>query len=223
MTHWHEVLPTRFGVVERFNHGWPAKTARRGERTLEFGSGLGEHLSSEPDFARENYVASELRQEMADVIKERHPEVEVIAADCRSAHVRGRSFDRVIAINVLEHLPNLPRRSRRLAVCAPRWSVRRRHPVRGGPGLLTRAPESAPSGCSRSATRCRTTGPSRVSISTCRTRSCRVRPPLQAHVPSDFPLKVPITTSIWRSALVHALPPWARWPRAGGSALAGVS
>ena len=28
MAYWHEVLPNRYGVIERFNHGWPAKTAR---------------------------------------------------------------------------------------------------------------------------------------------------------------------------------------------------
>ena len=39
MAYWHEVLPNRYGVIERFNHGWPAKTARPGERTLEIGAG----------------------------------------------------------------------------------------------------------------------------------------------------------------------------------------
>lgn len=109
MTHWHEVLPKRFGAVERFNHGWPAKRARPGERTLEIGSGLGEHLNAEPRFARERYVASELREEMAGVIRERHPEVDVVVADCQERFpYDDGTFDRVLAIHVLEHLPNLP-------------------------------------------------------------------------------------------------------------------
>ena len=110
MAYWHEVLPNRYGVIERFNHGWPAKTARPGERTLEIGAGLGEHLGSEPEFARADYAAVELRPEMAAVIAERHPGVEVVVGDCQRADAvrRTRSFDRVLAIHVLEHLPDLP-------------------------------------------------------------------------------------------------------------------
>jgi SAM-dependent methyltransferase len=109
MHYWHEVLPKKYGVVERFNHGWPAKTARPGERTLEIGSGLGEHINAEPEFARQGYVACELRPEMADVIRERHPEVEVITGDCQQRMpLDDASFDRVLAVHVLEHLPDLP-------------------------------------------------------------------------------------------------------------------
>jgi SAM-dependent methyltransferase len=109
MRYWHEALPRRYGTIERFNHGWPARTARPGERTLEIGAGLGEHLGAEPAFARERYVAAELRPEMAAVIRERHPGVEVVTADCqRRLPFEDASFDRVLAIHVLEHLPDLP-------------------------------------------------------------------------------------------------------------------
>src|SRR5882724_9959085 len=46
--YWHEVLPRRFGFVERFNHGYPVVYAPDGfHRTLEIGPGLGEHLEYE--------------------------------------------------------------------------------------------------------------------------------------------------------------------------------
>ena len=109
MAHWHEVLPNRYGAIERFNHGWPAKTARPGERTIEIGAGLGEHLDAEPEFAREGYVAVELRPELAERIKQRHPGIEVVAGDCQQRlPFADGSFDRALAIHVLEHLPNLP-------------------------------------------------------------------------------------------------------------------
>lgn len=39
MTLWHEVLPARYGVIERFNHGYPASRQARSDRsrTLEKG------------------------------------------------------------------------------------------------------------------------------------------------------------------------------------------
>jgi SAM-dependent methyltransferase len=109
MRYWHEVLPRRYQRVERFNHGWPAATARPGERTLEIGAGLGEHLDAEPDFAKERYVALEIRGEMAVSIRSRDPRVDVIVGDCQQ-HMPfdDGSFDRVLAIHVLEHLPDLP-------------------------------------------------------------------------------------------------------------------
>jgi SAM-dependent methyltransferase len=109
MRHWHEVLPQRYGALERFNHGWPARTARPGERTLELGAGLGQHLDAEPDFAKDDYVAVELRPEMAEEIRKRDDRVEVVAADCQQRlPFDAASFDRVLAIHVLEHLPALP-------------------------------------------------------------------------------------------------------------------
>jgi SAM-dependent methyltransferase len=109
LRYWHEILPRRFGLIERFNHGWPARTARSGDRTLEIGAGLGEHLNAEPEFAKEDYVAVELRPEMAASIRDHYPAVEVIVGDCQERLPFGdASFDRVLAIHVLEHLPNLP-------------------------------------------------------------------------------------------------------------------
>jgi len=110
MQHWHEVLPRRYGLVERFNHTYPVKAApvMAGSRTLEIGAGLGEHVKYE-DLARQEYHCVEIRQKMADVIMERFPGVSAIVADCqcRLPYEDGY-FDRAIAVHVLEHLPDLP-------------------------------------------------------------------------------------------------------------------
>jgi SAM-dependent methyltransferase len=105
MRYWHEQLPRRYALIERFNHGW---VARRGSgRTLEIGAGLGEHIGWEPD--TDGYVAVELREKMAAALRRAHPGVEVVVADCqRRLPFPDASFDRVLAIHVLEHLPNLP-------------------------------------------------------------------------------------------------------------------
>ena len=105
---WLEVLPGRYRLIERFGQTYPAPAAS-GARTLEIGAGLGEHLDWE-DLSRQDYYALELRPELADVIRELHPDVTVVVADCQE-HLpfEGGYFDRVLAVHVLEHLPDLPR------------------------------------------------------------------------------------------------------------------
>jgi SAM-dependent methyltransferase len=124
MRYWHEVLPKRYGLVESFNHGYPVKAAQRGfQRTLEIGAGLGAHLEYEKlsESQERNYVALELRENMAARIRERFPLVQAVVGDCQEKlpFPEGH-FDRLLAIHVLEHLPNLPaaiREMRRL--CHP--------------------------------------------------------------------------------------------------------
>lgn len=108
MKYFHEVYPSQYGAVARFSHEYPMRTARPGLRTLEIGAGLGEHLEFE-DATGQDYLALELREEMAEVIRERHPHVRTVVGDAeRHLPLEDDSVDRVVAIHVLEHLPNLP-------------------------------------------------------------------------------------------------------------------
>lgn len=104
---YHERLPTEYRRIARFNHEYPAQSARAG-RTLEVGAGLGDHLRYE-DLATQEYHAVELRESMADAIRRDFPTATTVIADCQE-HLpyEDASFDRAIAIHVLEHLPNLP-------------------------------------------------------------------------------------------------------------------
>lgn len=109
---WHEVLPRRFGNVESFNHNFPVKYSPPGFRTtLEIGAGLGEHLHYEkltPE-QEQNYYALEIRENMAAAIRQNFPRVRAVVGDCQAKlDFPDGFFDRVLAVHVLEHLPNLP-------------------------------------------------------------------------------------------------------------------
>jgi SAM-dependent methyltransferase len=112
MRYWHEVLPERYSAIERFNHGFPRAHRRDWPipriKTLEIGAGLGEHIAYE-DLSFQEYTALELRELMATRIQERYPDVQVLVGDVQERiGVEDAHFDRVLAVHVLEHLPNLP-------------------------------------------------------------------------------------------------------------------
>jgi SAM-dependent methyltransferase len=108
MARWLEYLPTRGGFVERFNHGYPLRAGATAGRTLEIGAGLGEHIRYE-DLEKQEYYAVELLPELADGIEARFPSVKTLVGDCQARlPFDDGFFDRVLAIHVLEHLPNLP-------------------------------------------------------------------------------------------------------------------
>lgn len=108
MKYWHEVLPRRYGMIENFNHGYPVRHATKKGKVLEIGSGLGEHIAYEHLEGTE-YYALELRAEMAEMIAKRFPMVKTIVGDCqKTLDFPSHTFDKVIAIHVLEHLPDLP-------------------------------------------------------------------------------------------------------------------
>ena len=107
---WHEVLPQRYDFVERFNHSsvtsLPDVPARF--RTLEVGAGIGGHLPFE-DLARQDYVCLEYRTEFCQRLRELPGIAGVVEASIENrTPLEDGSFDRVVAIHVLEHLRNLP-------------------------------------------------------------------------------------------------------------------
>ena len=111
MALWHEILPRRYGLLERFNQRYPLRSLDRSKarpRTLEIGAGLGGHLAYE-NLERQEYYALELRPAMAERLAERFPQCRALVGDCQvRLPFDDRFFDRVLAIHVLEHLPNLP-------------------------------------------------------------------------------------------------------------------
>jgi SAM-dependent methyltransferase len=118
MQHWHEIFARNYGFVDRFNHNYVVQRSPRDFRTtLEIGAGLGEHLEYErltPEQER-NYVAVDVRENMLAELRRRFPGVQARVADCQSRlDFPDGYFDRVIAIHVLEHLPNLPAAIREL-------------------------------------------------------------------------------------------------------------
>jgi len=112
MRAWHEHLPSKYSMVERFNHGFPVRLSTLPFRTtLEIGAGLGEHLKWENLSGEKlaGYVGVDLRENMVKELIRQFPEAHAIVGDCqRELPFTGGSFDRLIAIHVLEHLPNLP-------------------------------------------------------------------------------------------------------------------
>jgi SAM-dependent methyltransferase len=110
MRHWHDELPKKYGVVERFNHAYPLRQLpkMRPFRTIELGAGLGSHVPYE-DLSIQEYHCIELRENMTRELRRRYPNITATAADCQEhlpypdAH-----FDRAVVIHVFEHLPNLP-------------------------------------------------------------------------------------------------------------------
>ncbi|HWA10154.1 MAG TPA: methyltransferase domain-containing protein [Opitutaceae bacterium] len=114
MRRWHEELAARgrYGAIEKFNHNFPVRFSQPGFRTtLEIGAGLGEHVEYEkltPE-QEENYYANEFRENMAAEIRKRFPRIKVVVSDCQKPFdFADGFFDRVIAVHVMEHLPNLP-------------------------------------------------------------------------------------------------------------------
>jgi SAM-dependent methyltransferase len=137
MRYWHEVLPRRYGVIDRWSHRYPVRHAPAGfARTLEIGAGLGEHLEYEAlsPAQRAGYHALELRPNMAEEIARRFPEVRTLVGDCqRRLEFPDGHFDRIVAVHVLEHLTDLPAAVRELRrVCGQGGVLQAVIPCEGG-------------------------------------------------------------------------------------------
>lgn len=113
MKYWHENLPSKYKITERFNRKYSVKNCQPAKRILEIGAGLGEQIYHE-NLTDSEYYAMELRPKMAQIIRERfpqdqYPHIKVVEGNCEERiDFPDEYFDRVTAIHVLEHLSNLP-------------------------------------------------------------------------------------------------------------------
>lgn len=113
VAYWHTVLPSKYSIIDKFNHNYPVLHAPADfSRTIEIGAGLGEHLKYESLTLeqRKSYFCIDLRENMVEVIHQNFPDVQAIVHDCqqRLDLFEDGYFDRILAVHVLEHLPNLP-------------------------------------------------------------------------------------------------------------------
>lgn len=105
----NDVLPGKFGWIDRIGHQYAMRSLLPGGRTLEIGPGNGSHITMEPLVDQNEYVALELRESLSRQIIEQYPNLRVVVGDCQERlDFPDDYFDRVLAIHVLEHLDNLP-------------------------------------------------------------------------------------------------------------------
>lgn len=110
MQYFHEINRDKFSGFIDFGHKYVAgrKTPEM-IRSLEIGAGLGAHLRYELDSLNANYVAVEMRWNMARELNSHFPQASCLVVDCQGyLPFKKGCFDRVLAIHVLEHLPDLP-------------------------------------------------------------------------------------------------------------------
>ena len=108
---WHQKLK-KITLIENFNHNYVAKSnivLKKNIKTLEIGAGIGNHLYYER-LLNKNYYCIEIRNNMIQEIKKKFPQVTCIKGDIqKKTNFDNNYFNKIHAIHVLEHLPNLPK------------------------------------------------------------------------------------------------------------------
>jgi len=109
---WLEILPKKYSSIEKFNHNYSVKNSPKNFlKTLEIGGGIGAHLEYEvlSPLQRKNYTVIDIRENIVEKFREKNPDIKAIIGDCqKKIDYPDEYFDRILAIHVLEHLPNLP-------------------------------------------------------------------------------------------------------------------
>ena len=112
MEHWLKTLRKKYRIVDKFNHKVVVDNMPKNFlKTLEIGAGIGEHINYEKlsENQKKNYYAMDIRENLLKVLSAEHPKINTILGDCeKKIEFKDNFFDRVIAIHILEHLPNLP-------------------------------------------------------------------------------------------------------------------
>jgi len=114
MAYWLNYLANKsfFSTFEKFNHRYPIQHIPNDFlHTLEIGAGTGEHLHYESlsDIQLKNYHAVEIRKNILQQLQHNHPSINTLPVDCQQHLPFADDYiDRVLAIHILEHLPNLP-------------------------------------------------------------------------------------------------------------------
>jgi SAM-dependent methyltransferase len=104
--HWLPILNGKFGLVTNFNHSFAARGAVPDLRILELGVGEGHPNGPQ---CLSGYFALDLVPELAQRAAREYGHNRIVVADAEAGvPFADSSFDRVIAVHVLEHLANLP-------------------------------------------------------------------------------------------------------------------